>query len=163
MPKPTTKDKPDKVSKGLKPAEMRFVVLYLGGEDGKCFNNATRAYIVAYDIDTPLKKVKNNKGIEDYTPQYKAAKSNAYTLLTKADIIAFRDKVLLENGFDPSTIKKRFAELAYQNHNLPIAHAATRDMAKLTNMITDDKKVDIPQLEELGNAIKSILTPNSKK
>jgi hypothetical protein len=32
-------------------------------------------------------------------------------------------------------------------------------MAKLTGMITDDKKVDIPQLEELGNAIRSILTP----
>lgn len=155
----TTKDKPDKVSKGLKPAEMRFVLLYLGGEDGKCFNSAVKAYIVAFEIDTPLKKVKLEDGREDYTQQYKTAKSLASRLLTNSNILAFRDKILLEQGFDPSTIKKRFAELAYQNHNLPIAHAATRDMAKLTNMITDDKKVDIPQLEELGNAIKQILTP----
>lgn len=171
-PTKTKESKPDKGKKGLKPAEIRFVHLYLGGEDGKCWNNATRSYIIAFEIDTPLVKVKipieGKKGDEsrykeDYTTEYKSAKTLAWRLLTKVDIIAYKDKLLLEMGYTAENIKKRFSELAFQNKHIPIAHAATRDMAKIAGVMTDDKKVDIPQLEELGEAIKSILTPESKK
>lgn len=168
--KKTTKEKkpkkPAKVSpeiekdlKTLKPSHIRFVYLYLGGEDGKCFNNATLSYLRAFEIETPTTKVKQPDGREDYTSEYKSAKTSAYELLTKPDIQNLKSKILLETGFNPDTIKKRFAELAYQNKNLPIALTATDRVAKIAGIISDDKKVDIPQLEALGNAIREILTP----
>lgn len=168
--KKTTKEvkpkKPAKVSKELqdeiktlKPSHIRFVYLYLGGEDGKCFNNATLSYLRAFEIETPTTKVKQTDGREDYTMEYKGAKANGARLIANDSIQKFKTKLLLEVGFNPETIKKRFAELAYQNKNLPIALTATDRVAKIAGIITDDKKVDIPQLEALGNAIREILTP----
>lgn len=168
--KKTTKEKkpkkPAKVSpeiekdlKTLKPSHIRFVYLYLGGEDGKCFNNATLSYLRAFEIETSTSKVKLPDGREDYTSEYKSAKANGARLIANDNIQKLKSKLLLEVGFDPSTIKKRFAELAYQNKNLPIALTATDRVAKIAGIISDDKKVDIPQLEALGNAIREILTP----
>lgn len=168
--KKTTKEKkpkkPAKVSpeiekdlKTLKPSHIRFVYLYLGGEDGKCFNNATLAYLRAFEIETTTRKVKQEDGTEDYTMAYKGAKANGARLIANDSIQKLKSKLLLEVGFDPATIKKRFAELAYQNKNLPIALTATDRVAKIAGIINDDKKVDIPQLEALGNAIREILTP----
>lgn len=168
--KKTTKEKkpkkPAKVSpeiekdlKTLKPSHIRFVYLYLGGEDGKCFNNATLAYLRAFEIDTPTSKVKLPDGREGYTSEYLSAKQSGYRLLTNVHIQNLKKKLLLEIGFNPETIKQRFAELAYQNKNLPIALTATDRVAKIAGIISDDKKVDIPQLEALGNAIREILTP----
>jgi hypothetical protein len=144
------------LQKVLKPSMIRFVYLYLGSEDGKCFNNATLAYIRAYNIETSVVKDKDGK----YSKQYLSSKSSGYDLLTKPDIQAFKNAVLLESGFNPDTIKRRFAELAYQNKNLPIAHASTRDIAKIAGVMKEDSKsVDIPQLTELTDHIKKILTP----
>lgn len=159
--KTNTKSKKDiPIESKLKPAMIRFVYLYLGGEDGKCFNNATLSYIRAYDIDTVTMKYKQENGREDYSKEYKSAKTNASQLLSNTNIQKFRDKVLLEIGYNPDNIKKRFAELAHQNRNLPIALASVDRMAKIAGVLKEDsKQVDIPQLEELGNAIKSILTP----
>lgn len=145
--------------KKMKPAHIRFTTLYMGGEDGSCFNNAVKSYLRAYDIDTPTIKVKQENGKEDYTKEYKSAKTNGYKLLTNADIQKLRNLILLESGFDISMIKKRYAELAYQNKNLVIAVQATDRVAKIAGVISDDKKVDIPQLTELGESIKSLLTP----
>ena len=160
--KPNKKDAPKNESvlvalqKKLKPAHIRFVHLYLGGEDGRCFNNATLSYIRAFEINTPL--TKNSDG--NFSKEYLGAKSSAYKLLTSADIQKFKNALLLEAGFNPDTIKKRFAELAYQNKNLPIAHASTRDIAKIAGVMKEDSKsVDIPQLTELTEHIKQILTP----
>lgn len=160
-PKKPAKVSPDieKELTTLKPSHIRFVYLLLGGEDGKCFNNATLAYIRAFEIETTTRKVKQEDGSEDYTSAYKSAKTNGNRLLTNANIQKFKTKLLLEVGFDPATIKQRFAELAYQNKNLPIALTATDRVAKIAGIINDDKKVDIPQLEALGNAIREILTP----
>lgn len=144
------------LSRTLKPAQIRFVYLLLGAEDGRCFNNATLSYIRAYEIETSLVRDKDGK----YSKEYLGAKSSASALLTTPNIQKFKNAVLLEAGFDPDTIKKRFAELAYQNKNLPIAHVALRDIAKITGVMKEDSKsVDIPQLTELTNHIKAILTP----
>lgn len=144
----------------LKPAMIRFVYLYLGAEDGKCFNNATLSYIRAYDIDTPITKVKLEDGKEDYTNAYKSAKQMGYALLTKVDIQKLKHHILLKQGYEPDSIKKRFAELSQQNKNLPIALTATDRMAKIAGVIKEDSKsVDIPQLTELTDHIKKILTP----
>lgn len=144
------------LTKKLKPAMIRFVYLYLGGEDGKCMNNATLSYIRAYGIETSVVKDKDGK----YSKEYLSSKSSGYDLLTKPDIQKFKNAVLLEAGFEPDTIKKRFAELAYQNKNLPIAHVALRDIAKISGVMKEDtKSVDIPQLTELTEHIKAILTP----
>ncbi len=151
-----TKDVLAKLSSSMKPAHIRFVYLILGGEDGRCFNNATLAYIKAYELNCSLERNKDGK----YSKEYLSAKSSASALLTSPNIQKFKNAVLLEAGFDPDTVKKRFAELAYQNKNLPIAHASIRDIAKITGVMKDDsKQVDIPQLAELTEAIKTILTP----
>lgn len=142
--------------KTLKPAHIRFVYLTLGSEDGKCFNNATLAYLRAFEIETRLTRDVDGK----YSSEYLGAKSSASALLTSPNIQKFRNEVLLEAGFNPDTIKRRFAELAYQNKNLPIAHVALRDIAKIGGVMKEDSKsVDIPQLTELTDHIKAILTP----
>lgn len=149
---PTTEE----IGAKLKPSHVRFIYLFLGGEDGSCFNNATRAYIKAYDIDTPLVKDKDGK----YSKEYLSSKVKASQLLTNGNIQKFKHTVLLESGFKPENIKKRFSELAYQNKNLPIALTATDRIAKIAGVIKDDeKKIDIPQLEAIGESIRAILTP----
>lgn len=146
----------NELTKKLKPSNIRFVYLYLGGEDGKCFNNATLAYLRAYEIET--RTTKDADG--NYTSEYKSAKTNGSRLLTNADIQKYKDAVLLHAGFNPDTVKRRFAELAYQNKNLPIALTATDRIAKITGVLKEDSKsVDIPQLTELTEHIKAILTP----
>jgi len=155
----TTKKEKDEYTallQKMKPAQIRFVTLYLGGEDGKCFNNATLAYIRAFDIQ--CRTTKDAKG--EYDKKYLSAKQMGYALLTKVDIQRLKHNMLLEQGFKPENIKKRYAELANQNKNLPIALTATDRMAKIAGVIADDPtKVDIPQLTELTEHIKNILTP----
>lgn len=150
----------DKLIAKLKPAKIRWLMLYMGLEDGKCFNNATLSYIRAYDIDTPLKKVKDEEtGIEDYTSEYKTAKTRGYEHVTNSDIVKLKHIILIEQGYDKQFIKKRYAEIAMQNNNIPLALSATDRLAKITGLVTDDKKVDIPQLTELADSLKAILTP----
>jgi hypothetical protein len=153
-------DEYKKLIEKLKPAKVRWLMLYMGLEDGKCFNNATLSYIRAYNIDTVLKKVKDEEtGIEDYTSEYKTAKSRGYEHVTNRDILKLKHIILLEQGYDKEFIKKRYAEIAMQNHNIPLALSATDRLAKITGIVTDDKKVDIPQLTELADSLKAILTP----
>lgn len=156
----TTKEK-DPLAE-LKPAELRFISLYMGMEDGKGFNNATLSYLIAYDKWTPTVMQKDKKtGL--YEPAYNTARQEGYKLLTKPHIQKARTHILLEIGFKPETIKKRYAEIMTQQKNLPLALSATDRVAKIAGLITDDKKVDIPQLTELGDAIKALLTPASRK
>lgn len=148
--------KSEEIGSKLKPAHIRFVYLILGGEDGKCFNNATLAYLRAFDIDTRTTRDADGK----YSSEYLSSKVNASKLLTNANIQKLKNSILLETGFNPDTIKKRFSELAYQNKNLVIAHASTRDIAKIAGVIKEESKVvDIPQLEAIGENIRRILTP----
>ena len=155
-PKAPKTPKSEEIGSKLKPAHIRFVYLILGGEDGKCFNNATLAYLRAYDIDTRTTRDADGK----YSKEYLSAKAHASRLVTNGNIQKFKNAVLLESGFEPNTIKRRFAELAYQNKNLVIAHASTRDIAKIAGVIKEESKVvDIPQLEAIGENIRRILTP----
>lgn len=160
MAKATTPKQKDPLAE-LKPAELRFLTLYMGMEDGKAFNNATLAYLIAYDKWTPTVMQKQKDG--SYSKEYMSAKQSGYKLLTKVDIQRARKHILLEIGFKPETIKARYAEIMTQQRNLPLALTATDRVAKIAGLITDDKKVDIPQLTELGNAMKALLTPASKK
>lgn len=144
----------------LKPAQVRFTYLYMGAEDGKCYNNATLSYLRAYGIETSTQKQADGK----YTSEYLNAKSRGYELVTKSDIQKLRNCILDEIGVDTEWIKRRYADIATQNKNLPLALASTDRLAKITGVVVDDtKKVDIPQLTELGNTIKLLLTPVSKK
>lgn len=151
----------EKLMKKLKPAQVRFIQLYMGMEDGKCYNNATLAYLTAYDIDTPTRRVKDSvTGKEDYTAQYKSAKTNGYKLLTNADIQKLRNAILDDIGINTQWIKRRYSDIASQSKNLPLALASTDRLAKITGVVKEDNtKVDIPQLTELGETIKALLTP----
>lgn len=164
-PTKTKEDKKDKKPKlseletlltTLKPSMIRFVYLYLGAEDGSGFNNATISYIKAYDIETSLRRDSQGK----YSKEYLTSKTSGYELLTKPDIQRLKHLILLESGFNPESIKKRFTELGYQNKNLIVAHNAIRDVAKISGVMKEDSKVvDIPQLQQLTEDIKKILTP----
>lgn len=155
--KVTIKDEIEILTTKLKPAQVRFVYLYMGSEDGKCFNNATLSYITAYNIDTSLRR---NEKTGKFTNEYLTAKTCGYELLTKPDIQKLRHHILIDQGYNTENIKKRYAEIASQNKNLPLALSATDRIAKITGIIKDDsKQVDIPQLTELTEHIKRILTP----
>jgi len=80
--------------------------------------------------------------------------------LTNLDIQKLRHHILLDQGFNTDNIKKRYVEIANQNKNLPLALSANDRIAKITGVVKDDsKQVDIPQLTELTEHIKRILTP----
>lgn len=151
--KPVTKKATEPKKEKLTPAMIRFVYLYLGGGDGTCWNNATRSYFFAYNGEDAL--IKDAKG--EYTKEYRTALTEGPALLGKPRIQKYKDELLTSIGYDPENIKKRFAELSGQNHNLPVALQATDRMAKVAGLLSDDKKVNIPELEALGQAIKSIL------
>ena len=145
----------------MKPAHLRLLSLYMGGEDGSCWNNATKSYLKAFEIDTVTTKVKDPKtGELGYTKEYKSARASAIALLTSINIQKLKNYILLNVGYDKDVIKKRYTEIAMQNKNLPVALQANDRVAKIAGVLNvDDKKVDIPQLTELGNQMKQLLTP----
>lgn len=131
----------------LKPAEIRFIHLYLGGEGGACWNNATRAYCVAYE--------KN----EEDAKELKTARTLGSRLLANVDIQAYRAFLLGKHGFTEDAIKQRYGQLAMQDTNLGVALGSTDRMAKIAGVLKDDgMKIDIPQLNALGADIKKILS-----
>lgn len=150
-----------KLQAKMKPAHLRFLSLYMGGEDGSCWNNATKSYLKAFEIDTVTTKIKDPKtGELGYTKEYKSARASAIALLTSINIQKLKNYILLNVGYDKDVIKKRYTEIAMQNKNLPVALQANDRVAKIAGVLNvDDKKVDIPQLTELGDAMKQLLTP----
>ena len=148
-------DKLEAVKKVLTEKQRRFVQLYLGGEDGRSFGNASDAYLRAYYGDgTPRK---NKAG--EYSKEYNTARTNGNLLLANTHIKAYINDIELRVGFDPNEIKKRFSQLANQNKHLPVALSANEKRAKIAGVLKDDAKLDIPQLEELGSVLKNLLTP----
>lgn len=145
----------ESLSAKLKPAQLRFIYLYLGEEDGRGWNNATISYIIAYNIETSLRR--NSEG--KYSKEYLNAKSRGYELVTNSDIRKLRELLLGEAGYKPENIKKRYLELQKQNKNPIVALQANDRMAKIAGVIDDSKKVNIPELEKLGDAIRGVLTP----
>lgn len=131
----------------LKPAEIRFIHLYLGGEGGACWNNATRAYCVAYEKD------------ENDTKELKTCSTLGSRLLGKVEIQDYKRFLLGKHGFTEDSIKQRYGQLSMQDSNIGVALGATDRIAKIAGVLKDDGlKVDIPQLVELGKDIKKILS-----
>lgn len=130
----------------LKVAEIRFIHLYLGSEGGACWNNATRAYCVAYDKDETKEK------------ELKVCRTLGSRLLAKVDIQEYRTHLLGKHGYTEDSIKQRFGALSIQDSNLGVALASTDRMAKIAGVIKDDGlKLNIPELTKLGEDIKNIL------
>lgn len=144
-----------KPKKELSPAWIRFVYLYLsGGPTGEYWSNATLAYFYAVnDDDTPRKDKDGN-----FTKDYNAARVLGPRLLLNVAIQKYIKDLLNESGYTPDAIKKRYQELSSQNKNLPVAVQATDRVAKIAGVLKDEPtKVNIPELEALGDAIKRIL------
>lgn len=148
------KDKGIELASKLKPQWLRFVYLYLGAENGIAYGNATMAYFYAYNGEDAETKDKNNL----YTKEYKTAKTEGNSLLTKPDIKAVIGELLVGSGYSPENIKKGIAELAFQRKNLPIALSAYEKMAKISGLLKEDNTVNVPELEKLTDAIKKILS-----
>ena len=143
----------------LNPTQIRFVHLFLGGESGDCFGNATLSYLKAYGIETVTTKVRNEvTGAEDYTPAYKAAKAHASRLVANGNIQRYSDSLLLESGYTPAAIKRGIAELAFQRKYPAIALAALEKMAKISGMFNDRNVINIPALEDLTIEMRRILS-----
>ena len=154
MAKKKTNAKLEEVKKNLNERQKRFVHLYLGAEDGKSFGIATDAYFRAYS-ETAEKKDKDG----NYTSEYLTAKTNGNKLLSNTYIQAYIKQIELEVGFSSDEIKRRYSQLANQNKNLVVALSANDKRAKIAGVVKDDVKLDIPQLEELGQSLKQLLTP----
>lgn len=153
--KKVTIDKLEEVKKTLNEKQKRFVHLYIGAEDGRSFGNATDAYLRAYYGDGTPKR--NPDG--SYSKAYETARTNGSALLANTRIQEYKSHLELEVGFKPEEIKKRFSQLANQNKNLPVALSANEKRAKIAGVIKDEAKVDIPQLEAIGQTLKTLLTP----
>lgn len=146
----TIEDELATLAASIKPAELRFIHLYLGGEEGLCWNNATRAYCVAFEKDySDPKDVKTSSVLGS-------------RLLGKVEIQKYRACLLRKAGFTEDRIKERYGELAYQNSNIGAALGATDRIAKIAGVLKDDgMKVNIPELTALGENIKQILQGNA--
>lgn len=157
--KPTKKGKDQKQEKKAKltPAQIRFAYLYLGAEGGECWNSATMAYLRAfYPEGTETKEQRGRDWV--YTSAYKVANTEGPKLLVKPGIKAFVDELLTTAGYSPDVIKRRYAQLAMQDKNLPIALQATDRVAKIAGVVRDEGlKVNVPELEAVAEAIKGAL------
>lgn len=109
----------------LNPKQELFCQLY--AKNREFFGNATKAYAVAYGIDTEDKD------------KYRSAKSAAFTLLTNIDIVN-RCKELL-SVLTNEEVDQELAYIVRQNYELPSKIAAIREWNKLHTRITD--KVDL--------------------
>ena len=123
-----------------------FCQLY--SKPGDYFGNGTQAYIESFGVDI------NKKGA------YASARTQAYTLLTKHDIMA-RIRELLELGpLNDVSMDRELAFIAYQSADMPSKLGAIREFNKLKQRITDKLQLDIPK-PLLGGASVTIHTNNS--
>lgn len=137
----------------LNPKQERFVHLYLGIEEkGKYFGNATVSYIIAYQYDVPRKQ---GGGYDHTSDEYNSASVRGSELLRNRKVAEYKKQLTL--NVDKDEWLDRLGELAKQNNNLNVARASALDVLKVTGAYKETERVDIPQLEEVGQAIKEIL------
>lgn len=110
----------DVISSDLTERQKLFCLLYT--TDAQCFGNASRSYIVAYDLKTPKER--------------KPARQLGWRLLTNDYIIAYRDK-LLKAAFTNTGVDKSLSEIIAQKKDMHASLGAIREYNKLKNRVKE--------------------------
>jgi phage terminase small subunit len=101
------------------------------------FGNGTQSYIEAYDVDLTKKGA------------YASARTMAYKLLTKVDILNRIDELLESAVLNNQFIDKQLAFLITQHADFSSKMKAISEYNKLKQRITEKKKVEITGLDKL--------------
>lgn len=113
----------DSTPKELNLRQKAFCELF--ASDREFFGNGTQSYIEAYDIDT------NKKGA------YASARTSAYELLTKPDILKRIDELLELNGLNDQSVDKELNFLVIQKADFGSKLGAIREYNKLKQRVAD--------------------------
>ncbi len=137
--------KPDKKRKkqtGLKPQHMMFV-MHMTRPGAPTFNNATIAYACVYapDLFKLSRVIAEGKNISPYDAAYQSVAASASKLLNKDNIQAAINKRMLKLFHDTDALDSRLAKLAYQDADLHVSLAATRDVNKLKKRLNDEAAI----------------------
>lgn len=99
--------------------------------DREFFGNGTQAYIEAYNIDV------SKKGA------YASARTNAWRLLTNADILAYINELLESAVLNDEFVDKQIAFLISQNADFGSKMAAIKEYNALKQRITKKLNVEV--------------------
>lgn len=106
------------ISSDLTERQKLFVILYT--TDAQCFGNASRSYVVAYDLKTDRQK--------------KLARANAWYLLTNPIIIEFRNS-LLKATYE--SVDRALHETIFQRKDLHARMSGIKEFNKLKNRVKE--------------------------
>ena len=121
----------------LTPKEKAFCDLYLSPD---YMGNGVLAYAEAYEIDT-----------ED-VKQYNVAKTRAYKMLTKVDILSYMQTKLDSTGYNDAFIDKELLFVMTQRADFGSKVAAIKEYNKLKGRVEDKLKLEITNVSlDLGN------------
>ncbi len=116
-----------KAKSSLNEKQERFCKLY--ATDQEFFCNGVQAYIEAYNL--PLSR-------------YNTAKSNAYRLLTNADILDRINELLELRGLNDSYVDKQLEKLVTQDADFKTKLGAIKEYNLLKKRVSN-KIIDIPE------------------
>jgi hypothetical protein len=139
---------------GLTPKQAKFCELY--ATDEQYFANGTRCYAKAYKVDL------SSKGGQ------KVAATNAYRLLTNAEILEYVDFILELDGLNDAAVDKELNFLIKQKGDLGVKQRAIGEYNKLRGRIIDKKALTDTEgndvvgafLDEIKNKDEGDLKPN---
>jgi hypothetical protein len=106
--------------------QVAFCKAYVSKE---FYGNGTESYIEAYKIDVTKPGA------------YNGAKSNAYKLLTKTDILSYINELLDAEGLNDGFVDKQLLFIMTQNADLSTKLGGIREYNKLKQRVTD--KLDV--------------------
>ncbi len=129
------KDVVEKVN-SLNPNEKLFCQLYFGG--GEFFGNGVWSYIKAYNYNVPFIPISflNTK----QKKQYNVARSGAYEILTKPDIVKEGERIL-DSFLKNDVVDRELVKIIMQDKDKMSKNVAIKEFNRLKNRVSD--KVDL--------------------
>lgn len=150
-------EKQKKPEPRIKQRHREFCLLYSGiANEGKCYMNATRSYIVAYRGEIIEKEKDPITERMKYTGEYWTCKTKASILLSKGIIKEWLN--WFWGDTDRNKMIRRLNDIAFQNKDIKTARQATVDVLKVTGEFQESTKHDIPELERLTDVIQEVLS-----
>ncbi|MBA7690828.1 hypothetical protein ES703_99360 [subsurface metagenome] len=137
--------KKESIKSKLKLKHRKFCELY--ATDKEFFGNGVQTYAEVYGIDITTKG------------GYKTAKTNAWRLLTNADLLAYINELLEDVALNKPHVDKQLAFLITQNADFGAKLGAIKEFNALRQRIT--KKIEGTMT--LAKAIHEAMTDDSTK
>ncbi len=135
----TTKGRKRKKGEKLKPQHEMFCV-HMTRPGAPTFNNAALSYACAYNpkMFQLSREVPEGKTISPYHQAYESCSANGSRLIGSDRIRKGIQKRMLKLFHDNDALDERLSHLAFQNTDMHVALAATRDVNKLKKRLNDD-------------------------